>query len=951
MKKSRKLLAFVIAFVMVLALVPSMAFAVTGDGLPTASDFGEGVLFTASNAGGDFRNLDADRSVLTDGGNVFEIRVTNTETGDTFKSFCAGATSTGLAGDGGSGQYCTGYFKADVYELGGGNANFDKLIGALNYVNNTLGTIDMWSNDAGYNFYITAQATRIVSQVLVWNLVCGVDINVMLDGTNLKAWTNAGYHGPQILDALANTDATGDIVGFALLNCTNDVDGSHNNSCQRQLVPIYKEDPPITPSGSLDIDKTVDGIDFVDWVLDNYNDDPYVLMDDITFDLYKVASKGEVVGPGAVSLKTVTLTSSGIDFGSFNPVLEDGWYAVVETLGPIASQVFENIGTKYFYISYVDEDYVVSGDQFAFDYSAFYTIINGYGSGYTLGYPGLNNTGDIFPIAVKNAATPAVYPSFCANAGSTHFAGESGEGCGGYMVTFTEFPTGATNLDDFISALNYIEDTYGNLNDNRALTQVVIWALLDAIDVNSSAFNAIDAWKVDKAAAKDVMANYEGYVGKGTIADVVFMVCEHHHSYITCQPQLVPVYAGDKFNNKPTDPMNFSAQPAFSKFIKTGEDDFDYIWPEDVQFTFILERYNFVSGEYDDFVCECTNDDTGEVLGPDLEYDANNSYNNMYRFIEKEESGWIPVNYKDGIFFELVLFGDQAKVSWMNLNENLYDETRPIMFNKEEEALGKLVVTANVKAKEEYFKTKTISDTLTTYVGDPKLTDKKANGGYVGADYIDNVNGGFTAVALKVGNPGSARTFDISYSGHGNPKFQEPKDKIGIQYEAQVVGGNVVVKLNDEKFVSGSIAWGVYKSPSELDAIKWAPGKYQSGGHKTYQAGATITIPLPKGYKDGDTVYLAIHCASMTFETKETAWKDVPYRGTLNLTVTGPDEDVVYNGTIANGGTWTSGDLAAGEYTCVLTGDGFLAQTKTATVVADQTITVSFSGITVEYKL
>ncbi|MCL2504567.1 MAG: hypothetical protein FWE94_08300, partial [Coriobacteriia bacterium] len=148
-----------------------------------------------------------------------------------------------------------------------------------------------------------------------------------------------------------------------------------------------------------------------------------------------------------------------------------------------------------------------------------------------------------------DSATGVVYPSFCANAGSTHFAGESGLGCAGYLVA-SRLGKELADYAGYVSAYNYIEDKVGSLNDNRALTQTVTWALLGAIDVGSPEFEAIEDWKLDKAAVLDVMANYQGYVGSGKIVDLVFMVCEdHEHSYQTCQPQLVPVYGKAGFDN------------------------------------------------------------------------------------------------------------------------------------------------------------------------------------------------------------------------------------------------------------------------------------------------------------------------------------------------------------------------------------------------------------------
>ena len=190
----------------------------------------------------------------------------------------------------------------------------------------------------------------------------------------------------------------------------------------------------------------------------------------------------------------------------------------------------------------------------------FYTIINGYGTGYVLGYPDLNNTGDIFPIAVKNVATGKIIPSFCAHAGSRNFAGDSNLDCSGYLVAEPSdlYAFEGVHYSSFVSAYNYIADFYGKLDENRALTQVVTWVLLGSIDIDSDAFSAIDDWKLDKDAVRDVMENHPGYTGNRNIVDIMYLLCEHHHDLLYCQPQLVPIYTSCEWKpgntEEPDDP-------------------------------------------------------------------------------------------------------------------------------------------------------------------------------------------------------------------------------------------------------------------------------------------------------------------------------------------------------------------------------------------------------------
>jgi hypothetical protein len=104
------------------------------------------------------------------------------------------------------------------------------------------------------------------------------------------------------------------------------------------------------------------------------------------------------------------------------------------------------------------------------------------------------------------------------------------------------------NFDDFVSAYNYIEDKYGDLHSRTLMrvTQVITWALLGAIDVNSELFDATNLTDEEKAIVKDVMANSTGYVGEGNIIDVVYMYCELEHDPEDCQPLLVPVYGSSE---------------------------------------------------------------------------------------------------------------------------------------------------------------------------------------------------------------------------------------------------------------------------------------------------------------------------------------------------------------------------------------------------------------------
>jgi len=470
---------------------------------------------------------------------IYNFYVTNVVTDKEYMSFCANKGSSGFVGE---------------YTVGTGVQDLDintkaNIVAALNYISNAYGSLDQWSCDNnGQAIGDTAEVnTKLIAQIVIWRI---------LDDTFTITVNNDAVDAAvsEVMASYTGAEGNIDIVYLVGASYPTDIVTS-----QPQIVPIFRDDSE-TPE--IQMMKTVNGIRFDLW-LKNSGYDAQELLSGITFELLAAPGRSVV---GGVLAKYEPTADTGIitfdyDFENGLHKSADNLYAVREkfALGSLAETVFQT--PTIYYFEYGKTEIVVD-----FDYDALYTIINGYGTPgtYVLGYPGLNNVGDIFPISVKNEGTGATYVSFCANSGSTHFAGESGLGCRGY---YTEDRTGTelVNYQNFVKAYNYIEDTYnirvGDLSGSdavslkdRALVQAVTWALLGTIDVNSPEFDAIADWKVDKAAVKDVIANYEGYTGlSGTdkIVDVVFMVCENpEHSFITCQPQLVPIY-GTRFNNTP----------------------------------------------------------------------------------------------------------------------------------------------------------------------------------------------------------------------------------------------------------------------------------------------------------------------------------------------------------------------------------------------------------------
>ena len=279
------------------------------------------------------------------------------------------------------------------------------------------------------------------------------------------------------------------------------------------------------------------------------------LREQIIFELYASdidGNKRQDSSPVAIG----TLSDDGMI--TFSEKVESGWYLLHEDIRGKAAEIFEVHEDWCFYF-YDSAEYVV-GHSTAFNYDSLYTIINGYSypDYRNLGYSGLNNDGDLFYIGITNGVY--IYASFCANGGSQQFAGYLAE-CEGYMVPKSFSSLERTGVGDkpyeyFISALNYINDKYdGDLSDNRAITQTVIWALLGAIDVDSPLFEQTSLSGAEKSAVRDTLhAANTGYVGSASIVDLVYLTCPNHSEpgqFEFCQPQLVPVFTGEvSFINK-----------------------------------------------------------------------------------------------------------------------------------------------------------------------------------------------------------------------------------------------------------------------------------------------------------------------------------------------------------------------------------------------------------------
>jgi hypothetical protein len=364
---------------------------------------------------------------------------------------------------------------------------------------------------------------------------------------------------------------------------------------------VFVNQDPTPPRNPFKLLKNIKGTTFEAAFPEGYTMADFI--EEVTFTLYEADGPNNPVDsllrhPGVAGDVDadgyITFDSLQVELMQRYRSTTEGWYVVEEEYvpGSTAAKIFEVAAPLYIYF---DGEYIF-GDVDEFDYDALYKIDNGYGSGYVLGYPGLNNSGDIFRIGVTTGieTDKVYYDSYCYNAGSRAFAGESGLGCTGYLVASKDL--GNHDYEAFVKAYNYIEDKLeGGLKENRAIVQIVTWILLESIDPENTAFNGIN-WNLingfdtsytgdtyykgtdAKADVLEVIANYATYKSAGKIVDVVVLECEHGHDYYDCQPQIVPVYKGTHvFVNKLKTTFDVSfTKTKFGRLLFADADEFAF---------------------------------------------------------------------------------------------------------------------------------------------------------------------------------------------------------------------------------------------------------------------------------------------------------------------------------------------------------------------------------------
>jgi len=635
---------------------------------------------------------------VTQGGQIFGIRAYLGD--DSWSSFCAHAGSTAFANNATcDGYYVNGSLAADKKA---------KLISAFNYIESKYGSVaygetadaPQLGGGLGVNGYENCYfdpmwfegeyatdpnndyATRIFSQIIVWNIMDGIDIELLL--TDILPDAYKEVIRDIFENAVLKVFTGGEYDDIVYLVCANE-GLEHEVSCQPQVFPVkggdfYINNEPTKPHCSLHLEKKVEGINIIEWLVDsNWADDAEDILAGLEFYLTGV-DNSNAYGP-------VTPDSFGIV--AFDDI-EPGEYVLSEEVTGAAAGKFQAMDditvviadgdNKFFTIGGVIKGGVegvdiIDGDKFI--------VHDGYGDfrwgydGNGIGYPVegvLNASGHIFYITVENIRTGDILESYCAYGGSTSF------GPGPYLVghSITE--------KDWIMAFNYIFDNYGDLNDNRVITQVITWALLGVVDVYILDQSRLKDHEI--AAIIDVWENYDGYVGEGNVVDVLFLVDENtplnedgSFKFSAHQPQIVPIFG--KFYVK-NEVAGFHSSVSFMK-VKYGgkfpvgdcEFSFDLFRIVDDEEVYVGTYYTNVFGTVtvpDDGTLTPGDYVFREILTVDLD-DISGwiGFDASYRFVWKV----IYPGGADGLYFSI---DENGKETWEEEFEEGYD--MPIVNNE-----------------------------------------------------------------------------------------------------------------------------------------------------------------------------------------------------------------------------------------------------------------------------
>jgi len=184
------------------------------------------------------------------------------------------------------------------------------------------------------------------------------------------------------------------------------------------------------------------------------------------------------------------------------------------------------------------------------------------------------------------------------------------------------------------------------------------------------------------------MANYDGYIGSGSVVDVVFMTCiDHgkaagHLDYRLCQPQIVPIFGTFYAENEP-DKGGEDSGVSFNKVIYGGRLIYNDLYLASGEITaFEFELFKLVEGEKDQLIGVYPTDQSGVVFA-----EKPSPGNYVFREVPSATQTdpingayWYPwgaiyPNDADGLYFTIALNGD---VTWRDFS----GQGSPVVDNK-----------------------------------------------------------------------------------------------------------------------------------------------------------------------------------------------------------------------------------------------------------------------------
>jgi len=461
--------------------------------------------------------------------------------------------------------------------------------------------------------------------------------------------------------------------------------------------------PPVDPKGTIDIAKFVDGVEIMAY-FDEYDEIGRYI---VGFNIYKVDYEGQLItGLDPLNEEPKLINAYGrILFEG----LEDGWYAIEEILTPEGEGVFDLAPVKY--IEIADGEMVVTEADFDFDASY---LVNYNLNRFVLGAEGLNAGGEIFFIEVENKSDASdlfgnSYNSFCAFSGAKSFANDYHGPASGYMKAIP-----LNGYRNVLDALNYIYNNYGSVDSwnggslgsvedsTRLLSQVVIWNLYCGVEINKMLDNNLAVYPAFVEAIKDVLQNSAG--STGPITALAYLRCELDDSHdVTCQPQIIPLYGGNRFDNNTTIIIDPKGTAEFDKVILTAD---GYELAGMYQFKFMLYAVQEDGSEIPVL---------SSFVDEDGIYEDGYYYPNMYgrvllgsdlvpgKYIVKEieSAGWKLVSDPQDLAFEIIDNGDNTTTTvWADGSEG---DVGPEVVNTE---FGSLTVSAKafLKITTKFFK-------------------------------------------------------------------------------------------------------------------------------------------------------------------------------------------------------------------------------------------------------